>query len=82
MHGDRERYLAAGMTDYISKPIDHLELFNAIARCANVAMPEIKASAFSEMQDNDSEGAPISSEAADALDKLIGGLDDLLEGAG
>jgi signal transduction histidine kinase/DNA-binding NarL/FixJ family response regulator len=82
MQGDRERYLAMGMTDYISKPIDHLELFNAIARCANAAMPEIRETAFPGTQDNDGEGAPLSSDAADALDDLIGSLDDILEGNG
>jgi signal transduction histidine kinase/ligand-binding sensor domain-containing protein/ActR/RegA family two-component response regulator len=32
MKGDRERCLAAGMDDYISKPIDHAILFEAIER--------------------------------------------------
>jgi PAS domain S-box-containing protein len=32
MRGDRERLIAAGMTDYVSKPIDKIELFLAIAR--------------------------------------------------
>jgi CheY-like chemotaxis protein len=32
MKGDRERCLAAGMDDYISKPIDHAILFDAIER--------------------------------------------------
>ena len=30
--GDRERYLQAGLTDYVSKPINRGELFGAIAR--------------------------------------------------
>src|SRR5262249_12523557 len=33
MMGDRERFLGAGMNDYVSKPIDHSELIAAIARC-------------------------------------------------
>ncbi len=33
MKGDRERLLAAGMTDYVSKPIDKAQLFQAIAAC-------------------------------------------------
>jgi CheY-like chemotaxis protein/HPt (histidine-containing phosphotransfer) domain-containing protein len=32
MAGHREEYLAAGMNDYVSKPIDQAELFRAIAR--------------------------------------------------
>ncbi len=33
MKGDRERFLATGMDDYVSKPIDKQELWTAIARC-------------------------------------------------
>jgi PAS domain S-box-containing protein len=33
MKGDRERCLAAGMDDYVSKPIQSEELFAAIGRC-------------------------------------------------
>ncbi|MEW5705049.1 MAG: PAS domain S-box protein [Pseudomonadota bacterium] len=32
MKGDREKYLAAGMNDYISKPIDEAKLHGALAR--------------------------------------------------
>ena len=32
MQGDRERCLAAGMDDYISKPIDPAELFEVVER--------------------------------------------------
>jgi CheY-like chemotaxis protein len=32
MHGDRETYLAAGMNDYVSKPIDPKLLLDAIKR--------------------------------------------------
>ena len=32
MSGDRERYLAMGMTDYLAKPVDQLELLSKMAR--------------------------------------------------
>jgi CheY-like chemotaxis protein len=31
MSGDRERYLALGMTDYVSKPLDQRELTGKLA---------------------------------------------------
>ena len=39
MMGDRDRYLAAGMDDYISKPIDTRALHEAIARALDTAPP-------------------------------------------
>jgi HPt (histidine-containing phosphotransfer) domain-containing protein len=41
MSGDRERYLAAGLDDYISKPISRDELAQAVARnCPPPAAPQ------------------------------------------
>ncbi len=40
MKGDKERYLAAGMTDYVSKPIDPQALFGALLRTADAATVE------------------------------------------
>lgn len=33
--GDRERYLSAGMDDYVAKPVDYETLVGAIERCCN-----------------------------------------------
>jgi signal transduction histidine kinase/CheY-like chemotaxis protein len=82
MHGDRERYLAAGMTDYLSKPIDHQEMFNVIARCANVAVPKVSSVIFSDAEETNTETAPLSKDAATEVDALISGLDDLLDETG
>ncbi len=35
MKGDREKYIEAGMTDYVSKPVNPQRLFEAIARCGH-----------------------------------------------
>jgi CheY-like chemotaxis protein len=37
MKGDRERLLAVGMNDYVSKPIDKEQLFLSIASCMGIA---------------------------------------------
>ncbi len=38
MVGDREIYIAAGMNDFVSKPINTAELYEAIARQCGVAV--------------------------------------------
>ena len=37
LEGDREKYLAAGMNDYVSKPIERMKLLAAIERCTSGA---------------------------------------------
>jgi CheY-like chemotaxis protein len=38
MSGDRERYLAAGMNDYVSKPIERRNLFEIMERVTGLAV--------------------------------------------
>ncbi|HEY3742893.1 MAG TPA: response regulator, partial [Bryobacteraceae bacterium] len=40
LNGDRERFLAAGMDDYISKPIQQRELFDSIERALSRTITE------------------------------------------
>ncbi|WP_084396716.1 ATP-binding protein [Henriciella aquimarina] len=37
MAGDRERYLALGMADYVSKPIDERQLLTVLTRCLSAS---------------------------------------------
>ncbi len=82
MQGDREKYLDAGMTDYVAKPIDQRDLLSAIARCAEVAMPEIDAGALNAQSDTDNANEPASEEAVQKINKFTDDLDDLLDGTG
>ncbi|MGH6926986.1 MAG: response regulator, partial [Dongiaceae bacterium] len=74
MKGDRERLLAVGMNDYVSKPIDKAQLFLAIAACTGmVPAPDVAepppddAAAFA----NDSETTPsVEAEMLAMLDSL------------
>ena len=40
MVGDRERYMAAGMSDYVSKPIDERQLITVVTRYLSEAAPD------------------------------------------
>ncbi len=71
MAGDRERYLAAGMNAYVSKPINRRELFRTVeklldARCFRRDLAEPAAAA--------PEPAPVGAGLDAELDALFGGL--------
>jgi PAS domain S-box-containing protein len=76
MKGDREKYLAAGMNGYVSKPIDPAELRDAIARLCGVEAST--ATAPAEMRPRRS----TSGETQEALAGLLDTLDDVIEESG
>jgi CheY-like chemotaxis protein len=48
MSGDRERYLAMGMTDYLSKPLAERDLLSEIARVRSSEPPAQHLADFAE----------------------------------
>jgi len=76
MKGDRERLLAAGMNDYVSKPIDKAQLFQAIARCIGASPDSVGPAASFESSPADPNASPDKAAAMlqmlDSLDQLTG----------
>jgi PAS domain S-box-containing protein len=70
MKGDRERCLAAGMDDYVSKPVRAQELFEAIARVLVVGGKRAGDAA---------PAADAELDRADLLNRLVGGDAELLK---
>ena len=79
MTGDQEKYLEAGRSDYVSKPLDQRDLFSAITRCTGAPMPDIHETADA-APGSDIPNQPLSDEAVEEICDLIGDLDDLLDG--
>lgn len=73
MKGDREKYLNAGMNDYVSKPVDPIALANAIERQAGV--PTIIGS----RRQNIRSTAPRPTITEAEVETLFAGIDDTLK---
>lgn len=76
MSGDRERYLAAGMNAYVSKPINRMELYRTIERTLGVSVfPRRREPADTTPPPPPPPvAAPISPEVEASLNALLGGL--------
>jgi len=68
MRGDREGFLAAGMNDYVAKPIRPQELIAAIARTPSRTRPVA-------VGDAESAGPPVDASVLDRLAESMGGDD-------
>ena len=74
MKGDRERFLAAGMSDYVSKPIDMDRFSDAVARTTGISSGLVEAGLAKPRAKPEKE---ITAEAEAAFDDLFGTLDEL-----
>lgn len=80
MRGDRAKYLEAGMTDYISKPIDQKNLLKIVAVHANVTAPDLdEIAAQSPLDITEVCDTPQETPSED-LNNLMNDLDNLLDG--
>ncbi len=79
MKGDREAYLACGMTEYVSKPINARELFGAILRCCDTELHDGSAAALESAAAAFPEPAGRSAPSA-REEQVLGDLLDDIEG--
>ncbi len=79
MKGDREKYIEAGMTDYVSKPVNPQRLFEAIARCTGQESTDIPHG--TEVVKQAAHDVADAGDDASGLEDLMGDLDDLIKEA-
>ncbi len=77
MAGHREEYLAAGMNDYVSKPIEPKALFEAIARVCGHGEPAPEARDMADIVPDGGGNEEPDHAAADALQSLLDDLGDM-----
>jgi signal transduction histidine kinase/DNA-binding response OmpR family regulator len=80
MTGDRERCLAAGMDDYVSKPIRDEDLLAAIRRAAPCPVPLVEETLAGGPQDTDTLRAAPHGLDEDAVLARVGGSREVLRG--
>ena len=73
MKGDRERLLAIGMNDYVSKPIDKGQLFLAIASCMGIA-PATEVGDTADVADAAANDAETTASAEAAMQAMLDSL--------
>ena len=82
MRGDREKYLAAGMNDYLPKPIDQCDLINAIARIVKQTLPDFEAPDLSNMAAPVHETQPSVEQGDEEIQNLLDDPDSLMDDTG
>jgi DNA-binding response OmpR family regulator len=70
MEGDRERFVAMGMTDYVAKPLDRRLLLNKVLAATSRGAP-------AEVEEAPPAAPPPGSSAQDALADVLSALDNV-----
>ena len=80
MKGDRERYLAGGMNDYVAKPVNPQELFGAILRCCDNAPRDAAVALLEDARPEPAAGPVPSAKGQAALSDILGSIDAMAPG--
>jgi CheY-like chemotaxis protein len=79
MKGDREKYLAATMNDFVPKPIDQTVLLEAIQRCAPESATIVNTTPAKSPVDPPANTPALDAKSAEELQTLMGNLDEMLD---